>query len=91
MDFARHAVEGSRGNEAGVLADAAHVLACFGEDIDAMTALEEEAARARQDPLLDLPPPWPIAQPHRRAIAIDLGGVLRPTLTRTRQRASCSR
>ena len=42
MDFARRALEAA-GNEPGVLADAAHVLACFGEDIDAMTALVDRA------------------------------------------------
>jgi adenylate cyclase len=42
MDFARRAVEVA-GDEAVVLADAAHVLACFGEDIDAMTALVDRA------------------------------------------------
>jgi hypothetical protein len=44
MDFARRALEAA-GNEPGVLADAAHVLACFGEDIDAMTASLPSAAR----------------------------------------------
>jgi adenylate cyclase len=42
MDFARRAIEVA-GNEARVLADAAHVLACFGEDIDAMTVLVHRA------------------------------------------------
>jgi adenylate cyclase len=42
VDFAGRAIEVA-GNEARVLADAAHVLACFGEDIDAMTALVDRA------------------------------------------------
>ena len=42
IDFARRALEVAE-NDPGVLADAAYALACFGEDIDAMTALVERA------------------------------------------------
>ena len=42
IDFARRALTVAR-NDPGVLADAAFALACFGEDIDAMTALVDRA------------------------------------------------
>ena len=42
LEFARRALEVA-GNDAGVLADAAYALACFGEDIDAMIALVDRA------------------------------------------------
>jgi adenylate cyclase len=42
IDFARRALT-VPGNDPGVLADAAFALACFGEDIDAMTALVDRA------------------------------------------------
>jgi TolB-like protein/class 3 adenylate cyclase/Flp pilus assembly protein TadD len=42
IDFARRALEVAE-NDPRVLADAAYALACFGEDIDAMTALVERA------------------------------------------------
>jgi adenylate cyclase len=42
IDFARRALQVA-GNEPGVLADTAYVLACFGEDINAMTALVDRA------------------------------------------------
>jgi adenylate cyclase len=42
IEFARRALAVA-GNDPGVLADAAFALACFGEDIDAMTALVDRA------------------------------------------------
>jgi TolB-like protein/class 3 adenylate cyclase len=42
IEFARRALAVAR-NDPGVLADAAFALACFGEDIDAMTALVDRA------------------------------------------------
>jgi len=42
IDFARRALTVA-GNDPGVLADAAFALACFGEDINAMTALVDRA------------------------------------------------
>jgi tetratricopeptide (TPR) repeat protein len=42
IDFARRALAVA-GNDPGVLADGAHALACFGEDIDAMIALVDLA------------------------------------------------
>jgi TolB-like protein len=42
IDFGRRALEVSE-NAPGVLADAAHALACFGEDIDAMIVLVDRA------------------------------------------------
>src|SRR5262249_4498664 len=42
IDFARRALAVA-GNDPGVLADAAFALACFGEDIVAMTALVDRA------------------------------------------------
>jgi hypothetical protein len=41
-DFARRVLEVA-GNEPGVLAEAAYVLACFGDDIKAMAALVDRA------------------------------------------------